>query len=188
MSRQQVLVREAVPSDAEALVRLWHEAGHGLEQLPGLSEQAPRALRQISEAPDDRLMVGVLDGQVVCALHMWRGRISPLHTETVVHTSFLLVRPDYRRHGCAQALLLSAVAFAEECGVEHVTAITNSSSRDSNRYLARLGLATVATFRMASVSLLRSKLAPEGRLSGRRHHHVLAQRRSMRRRDSLVPH
>lgn len=188
MSRQQIFVREAVPGDSDALVRLWHDAGHGIDELPGLAEQAPEALQRIAEAPDDRLMVGVLDDQVVCALHMWRGPISPLHTETVVHTSFLLVLPAYRRHGCAQALLSAAVAFAEECGVQHVTAITTSSSRDSNRYLARLGLATVATFRMASVSLLRGKLAPEGRLAGRRHHHVLAQRRSMRRRDTLVPH
>jgi GNAT superfamily N-acetyltransferase len=102
-----------------------------------------------------------------------------------VHTSYLQVHPDHRRRGYARAQLDTALAWAEEKDVTHITAITNSSSRDTNRFLARLGLATGATLRIASTATVRRKLSPEPihthdarRQLGR----VLAQRRSVQRR------
>src|SRR5215213_6468930 len=79
------------------------------------------------------------------SLHLRRAPLSPLHTETAVHTSYLQVHPEHRRRGYARALLDAAVSWAEEKDVTHITAITNSSSRDTNRFLARLGLGTAAT-------------------------------------------
>ena len=55
----------------------------------------------------------------------------------------------------------AAVTWAEEKDVSHVTAITASSSRDTQRFLARLGLAPVAMVRVANTALLRHKLTPE---------------------------
>lgn len=187
MARQCLVVREANPADAPDLVRVWTEAGTGLEHPSSLAEEAPTALARMAADPDERLMVGLHEGVVVAAMHMRRGPVSPLHTETVVHTSFLLVLPEFRRHGYAQVLLESAVAWAEEKGVDHVTALAASSSRDANRYLARLGLATVATVRVAGTGILRKRLSPERRRPGSRRQvgHVLAQRRSMRRRSEV---
>ena len=60
-----------------------------------------------------------------------------------MHTSFLLVLPEYRRHGVAHALLEAAVSWAEEKDIDQVTAITDGN-RDTNRFFARLGLVTFA--------------------------------------------
>jgi GNAT superfamily N-acetyltransferase len=110
--------------------------------------------------------------------------MSPLHTDMAVHTSYLLVNPAHRKHGFARALLDAAVTWAEEKDVSHVTAITSSSSRDTNRFLARLGLATVASVRAASTVTLRRRLTPEVLRPNapRNLGQVLAHRRLLQRR------
>jgi len=129
--------------------------------------------------------VGLTEGQVVASVHLRRSPLSPLHTETAVHTSYLQVHPDHRRRGYARALLDVALAWAEEKDVTHITAITNSSSRDTNRFLARLGLGTAATVRIATTATVRRKLSPEpirAHDSRRQLGRVLAQRRTIQRR------
>lgn len=181
MSRQPLIVRDARSEDVADLLEVWARAGSGIEHAEGFETEAATALAQIAADPDERLLVAQVDGAVVAALSLRRAPLSPLHTENVVHTSYLLVLPQFRRHGCAHALLEAAVSWAEEKGVEHVTAITSSNSRDTNRFLARLGLAPIATIRGASTIALRDKLSPvPARSVGR----VLAQRRSMRRRSA----
>lgn len=187
MSRRPLEVRDARPEDAEALLRLWAEAGtRGVESpTPRPVEEAEASLAQIAADPDERIVVGFYEGGLVAAIVMKRGSLSPLHAEDAVHTSYLLVAPEFRKHGFARAMLDVAVSWAEEKDVASVTAITSSSSRDTNRFLARLGLATVASVRVASTAVLRRKLTPESlrphdarRNLGR----VLAQRRSIQRR------
>lgn len=187
MARQALLIREAAPGDVDGLIRLFTEAGNGAENPAGLVEEAPTAIAHMAASPDERLLVAEQEDQLVAAMHLRRGPISPLHSDSVIHTSFLLVLPDFRRHGCAHALLEAAVAWAEEKDVAHITAVTGSNSRETNRFLARLGLSTVATVRAVPTASLRKRLmaarrhpAPSGRHLGT----VLAQRRSMRRRES----
>lgn len=179
MSRQATLVRDAHPDDVPALLEVWSKTGLGMEQGPGFEVEAAKALANIAADPDERLLVCEVDGRVVAAISLTRAPFSPLHTENVVHSSFLLVLPEFRRQGCAHALLEAAVEWAEDKGIEHVTAITASNSRDTNRFLARLGLSQVATVRGASTAALRDKLRPAPSRSVSR---VLAQRRTMKRR------
>jgi hypothetical protein len=82
-------------------------------------------------------------------------------------------------------MLEAAVTWAEEKDTTLITALTTSGSRESNRFLARLGLGTVATVRVTSAAALRMRLAPRvpgGRSIG----HVLAERRLVRRRAGAV--
>jgi GNAT superfamily N-acetyltransferase len=181
MARHALVVRDAGPDDVDALVAIWAEAGRGLE-TPRPHGEAATALTQLAANPDDRLLVGEYSGQVVAVMHMRRAPISPIHVETVVHTSFLLVLAEYRKHGFARALLEAAVLWAEEADIAHITATTSSTSRDTNRFLARLGLAQVAMIRFAPTAALRNRLTPE-RPGARALGAVLAQRRSMRRRQ-----
>lgn len=181
MARHPLLVRDAEPADLAELLEVWALSGNGVDHAPGFSAEAAQALANISADPDERLVVCEVDGRVVAAISLRRAPLSPLHTDNVVHSSFLLVRPDHRRHGCAHALLQAAVDWAEEKGIEHVSAITASQSRDANRFLARLGLSPVATVRVAPTAVLRDKLAPAPARSVSR---VLAQRRTMRRRTT----
>ena len=187
MSRHLLDVRDARPDDAPALLRLWSEAGaRGAEQpTPRPIEDARAALAQLAADPDERVLVGLHQGEVVAAIHLRRAAMSPLHTDMAVHTSYLIVRPEHRKHGFARALLDSAVTWAEDKDVAHVTAITSSGSRDTNRFLARLGLATVATVRVASTATLRRRLTPESLRPNmpRNLGLMLAQRRSIQRRS-----
>jgi GNAT superfamily N-acetyltransferase len=187
MSRHALDVRDARPEDATALLQLWSEAGgRGPEApTPRPVGEAESALAQAAADPDERVVVGFFEGELVAAVHLRRAAMSPLHTDMAVHTSYLLVNPEHRKHGFAKVLLDAAVTWAEDKDVSHITAITSSTSRDTNRFLARLGLATVASVRVANTAMLRRKLTPEPlrptdarRSVGR----ILAQRRSVQRR------
>jgi GNAT superfamily N-acetyltransferase len=186
MSRSALEIRDARPEDVGDLLRLWaHDRRATEEATPRPLDEATRALAQIAADPDERMLVGLTEGQVVAAVHLRRAPLSPLQTETAVHTSYLQVHPEHRRRGYARALLDAALVWAEEKDVTHITAITNSSSRDTNRFLARLGLATGATLRIASTATVRRKLNPEpihAHEARRQLGRVLAQRRSVQRR------
>jgi GNAT superfamily N-acetyltransferase len=186
MSRSALEIRDARPEDVSDLLRLWaHDRRATEEVTPRPLDEATRALAQIAADPDERMLVGLAEGQVVAAVHLRRAPLSPLQTETAVHTSYLQVHPEHRRRGYARALLDAALVWAEEKDVTHITAITNSSSRDTNRFLARLGLATGATLRIASTATVRRKLNPEpihAHEARRQLGRVLAQRRSVQRR------
>lgn len=181
MSRQQLVVRDAGPDDVDDLLRLWAEAGHGAEQAQSPAEAA-QALANLAADPDERLVVGEAEGRLVAAMHLRRAPISPLHTEQVVHTSFLLVLPEHRRHGHAKALLEAALAWADEKDIHHVSAITSSHLRETNRFMARLGLGTIAHVRVAPTATLRKKLCPGPTAGNRNLGQLLAARRSMMRR------
>jgi ribosomal protein S18 acetylase RimI-like enzyme len=184
MSRSALEIREARPEDATDLLALWTHAGRA-EQPPARPvEEATRALAQMAADPDERMLVGLTDGRLVAGLHLRRAPLSPLHTEAVVHTSHLVVHPDCRRRGFARAMLDAALAWAEEKDVSHVTAVTSSNARDTNRFLARLGLGTAWTVRIGSTAAMRRKLTPEAMRPDARRQlgRVLAQRRSIQRR------
>ncbi|MGN6722523.1 MAG: GNAT family N-acetyltransferase [Marmoricola sp.] len=184
MARLPLAIREAVVVDADALLRMWAASGTGMFSLSDQSE-AEAAIERISASALERLVVGEVEGRVVAVVHLRRAPMSPLHMQEVVHTSFLLVEQDHRRHGYARALLEVGVTWAEELGIDYVTALTTAASRDSNRFLARLGLASTATLRMAPAALLRAKLNPAPRLGVAARGQVLAQRRTMRRRQAV---
>lgn len=182
MPRQPLLVRDAVPDDGVDLVQLWTEAGYPVDPPDCGSQELAGALAQIAADPEQRIVVGEYDGKVVAALHMRRAPIGPLTREDAVHTSYLAVLSDFRRHGYARAMLEAAVSWAEEKDSPRITAITTSNSRDTNRFLARLGLSTLATLRVAPTAGLRMRLAPPARSHGSRAiGKVLAERRSLRR-------
>jgi GNAT superfamily N-acetyltransferase len=186
MSRCALEIRDARPEDVAEVLRLWaHDRRTAEESTPRPMGEAKRALAQIAADPDERMLLGFVEGTLVAGVHLRRAPLSPLHTESAVHTSYLQVHPEHRRRGYAKALLDAALSWAEEKDVTHITAITNSNSRDTNRFLARLGLATAATLRIASTATVRRKLNPEPihtHDSRRQLGRVLAQRRSIQRR------
>jgi GNAT superfamily N-acetyltransferase len=186
MSRCALAIRDARPEDVTELLRLWaHDSRSPESTTVRPVDEAARALAQIAADPDERMLVGYVAEQLVASVHLRRAPLSPLHTEAAVHTSYLHVHPEHRRRGYARALLDAALTWAEEKDVAHITAITTSNSRDTNRFLARLGLGTAATIRLASTATMRRKLTPEvirSQEARRQLGRVLAQRRSIQRR------
>jgi GNAT superfamily N-acetyltransferase len=184
MSRCALEIREARPEDAAGLLQLWGVAGRN-EATPRPVEDATRAVAQIAADPDEQILVGLVADEVVAALHLRRAPLSPLHTETAMHTSYLMVRPEHRRHGYARALLDAALVWAEEKDVSHITAVAMNTARDANRFLARLGLGTAATLRVGTTATVRRKITPEvarSQESRRQIRRMLAHRRSVQRR------
>jgi N-acetylglutamate synthase-like GNAT family acetyltransferase len=193
LPRCAVLVRDAEPDDVDALRELLATVAiRGQEDLRRDEERA--AVAAIALDADQRLVVAVCEGRVAGVAHLVRAPLSPLQTETAVHVLHLNVRDDMRRHGVGKALLEATVSWAEEKDSSHVLVAASAASRDTNRFMARLGLGQVALMRMASVATLRSRLPVEppvaarvGSRSPRSVGQVLAQRRSMRRAQAKTP-
>lgn len=185
MPRQAPQIRDAGPEDATELLELWAATTrYGMGPIRA-QEDAERALANLAAEPDERLLVAVVEGRIVASIKLARGPMTPLMVEPAVHTSFLLVLPQVRRHGYGHALMEAALTWAEEKDINQVTAITDGN-RETNRFFARLGLSTLGTVRHSSVAGLRKRLISEraGVGRGNRHLvHLLAQRRSMRRRE-----
>jgi hypothetical protein len=102
MPRQAPRVRDAGPADAADLLDLW-AAVSGLGENPagpgrGLVD-AQQALATIALDPDQRLLVAEHEGRIVAAMKLSRGPLWPLALDQAVHSSFLLVLPQFRRHG-----------------------------------------------------------------------------------------
>ncbi len=186
MPRQAPQIREAAPGDAAALLELWSLTVRSNDTSPRSLGDAEAALATLSADPDSRMLVAEVEGEVVAAVQLTRGPISPLVLDSVVHTSFMLVAPAHRRHGHGHALMEAALAWAEEKDIAQITAISDPT-RDTNRFFARLGLAPLAHVRHTTTVALRKKLTADrgrsGHGSNRHLVQVLAQRRSMRRRE-----
>lgn len=190
--RNPVQVRDATPEDAEALLEIWADFSKRTYSAH-LSAEAPEietatAVARIAADPDQRFMVGVLEGSVIGAARVVRAPMSPVHTEQAIYITHLHVLEDQRRQGAGHALIEATVTWAEAKDTGHVFAAATAGSRDANRFMARLGLAQVAVVRGAKVSALRAKLPVEppaaARVGSRSHRsvgQVLAQRRSQRR-------
>ena len=187
MFRCPVHVRDAEPRDVGELRDLLGAVVTRTAEEPR-PDEAAAAVAAIALDPEQRLVVAELDGRVVGVAHLVRAPVSPLQTETAVHVLHLNVHDDARRHGVGRTLLEATVSWAEEKDSTHVIAAASAASRDTNRFMARLGLGQVAVMRAATVATLRAKLPVEppaaARVGSRSHRsvgHVLAQRRSLRR-------
>src|SRR6476620_5885448 len=183
MTRGSVLVRDARPEDAEALQAIWNDfttdsARSGRTELS--FDETERALSRLETDPSERLLVAVLDGDPVGVAHLRRALISPIHEEDAVHVGYLHVLSGFRRRGVGKQLLETAADWAEEKDSKHIIASVAATARDSNRFLARLGLGQVAIVRASTVTGLRCKLsgtaAPKTVMTN-----VVAARRLMRR-------
>lgn len=192
MSRCPLVIRDATPDDVPGLREVMTSVP--LEQLDETRPQeAAAAVARAAADPDQRLLVAVQNAVVVGAVLLVRAPLTPLRSDAALHLLHLHVREDARRHGVGRALVEAAVSWAEEKDIQCVLAAAPVGSRDANRFLARLGLAQVATVRAASVSALRAKLPVEppaaarvGSRNSRNVGQVLARRRSLRRAQDRI--
>ncbi|MFC5178872.1 GNAT family N-acetyltransferase [Nocardioides taihuensis] len=188
MKRSQVVLRDARADDAEALARLWGDIlRHGDDESRAADVRA--VVERIDGHDDERLVVAEYDGQVAGAVHLRATTLTPLNLEPVVQAISPHVFSDFRRHGVGRELMHAAVAFADERGIEHVATAAVAGARDANRFMARLALAPAAILRVAPTAVVAARLSAQGphgghptRAGGRQLTHVLAARRSARRR------
>jgi ribosomal protein S18 acetylase RimI-like enzyme len=183
--RSPVQLRTARHSDAPALVDIWSEvmrkAGRELQL-----DDIRRILDRVSVAPEERIVVAEVGDNVVGAVHLRASTCSPVNLERVVQVSSPGVLPTHRRRGIGSALMQAAAEFAEELAVPHIGVAVAAGARDSNRFMARLGLGPAATLRLAATATVKGRLLASRRPTlarggARQLTHVLAARRSLRR-------
>ncbi len=182
MARGSVLVRDAAQSDAAALVAIWNEVVTSPDRSslsPTTTSHTARAILRLDTVPSERLLVAVIDEQPVGVAHLRRAPISPIHDQDAVHVGNLHVLSDYRRRGVGTSLMTAAADWAEEKDSSHIVASVAASARDSNRFLARLGMGQAAVVRASTVAGLRTRLSSAANKSITTN--VVATRRLMRR-------
>lgn len=182
MSRYSLTTRVATREDAPVLAELWSDAVRRADR----SDQAADlelVVKGAAASPEQRVLVVEYDGQLAGAVYLRITTLSPLNLEPCVQAIHPRVFDHFRRHGVGRTLMEAATAFAEENGILHVVTAVPHSSRDANRFMARLGLAPVVMYRIAPTTLLRNRVSPPrsalGGDNGRTK--VLAARRSLRR-------
>lgn len=181
MTRGSVVVRDARASDAATLVAIWDgiASSDRSQVAPASDEQTARAIARLETDPAERLLVALVDDVPVGVAHVRRAPISPIHDEDAIHVGNLHVLSDYRRRGVGSSLMAAAADWADEKDSRHIIASVAASARDSNRFLARLGMGQAAVVRASTVAGLRARLGSAGAKSVATN--VVAARRLMRR-------
>jgi N-acetylglutamate synthase-like GNAT family acetyltransferase len=167
--RATVSAREAVAADIPGLLDLFDQlrAAGPRRSVPmpsdpsAMREGAAERFRAVIADPDQRLIVAEdpdgLAGMVLCSI----GTSSTLATAPAVVLSHLTVAANSRRAGVGRVLVAAATQWAAECDVDHLRVAVYASSREANRFFARLGFAPVSVNRVAPVAALRRILGAE---------------------------
>ena len=174
MAWTSVRVRPALLDDVPALLAFGEQLR---DQLAVTSEGlrgrgTPVAARESLEAryvdalsaPDRHLVVAVDEHDAPLGMALFSvGPANALLDLPALHVSHAVVDDRHKRRGAGKALVAAATAYAEERGLEQIVVSVNPSSRDANRFFARLGFAPLAVRRVAPVSVVRRRLqAPDG--------------------------
>jgi GNAT superfamily N-acetyltransferase len=115
--------------------------------------------RRLLEDPEREVLLAVDEtGQALGMGVVATDRTGHLLDIPAARLTHLVVERRHRRKGVGRALVAAAVAFAERHGVEHVMVGVEPTSREGNRFLARLGFVPVHVRRVASVQVLRRQL------------------------------
>lgn len=184
MARGAIVVRDAVPEDAQALLDIWLDFTSGADVRPHSDVfEVQRSVRRLETEPAERLVVGLAEGVPVGVAHLRRAALSPIHGEDAVHVGYLHVKSGHRRRGIGKALLEAAAEWADEKDTKNLVAIVGANARDANRFLARLGMGQVAVVRATTLTGLRGKLA--GR-SGKSVTSAVVAARRLTRRSSMT--
>ena len=177
--------------DAKALCTLWSDlvapTGEPVGDPPEMLV-AKAVLRYAGDEEEGRILVAELDGTVVGCGFVRVALASPLDDGGVVHLSHVQVAPGWGRQGVGSALVEASLTWAEQQGVGSVVTSVPASHREANRFLARLGMAPVASLRGGAVTTLRARLPHDPSTAARQNGRavrsvgqVVAARRSQRR-------
>ncbi|MEH3034511.1 MAG: GNAT family N-acetyltransferase [Aeromicrobium erythreum] len=194
-ARPQIVVRDADREDAAALVALWTECAaagqdegseaftqQALWREPGVAEAAAAMELHLAK-PDKRIIVALVDGEVVGATVCDVSTVTPITLTKILVVTEIQVSPRFRRRSVASTLLGAAAAYGEERDCEFVVASIPAHSREPHRYLTKLGFNQIAVVRAIQASKLAARLttkATNSRDTGR----MIAVRRTLRRRHT----
>ena len=166
MSRTPVDVRDLGPQDGPALERLWHDLPRPADWSES-NDLAQVVLTALAEDPGSRVLVAEAGGEVVGTAYLRAARLSPLLSDVMLNVSHLQVEESQTRRGVGRALLEAALTHAEHHGIPTLLVSGSVNDRETNRFLARLGLAQVAVVRGSTVAALRARMPLESLMAVR---------------------
>jgi ribosomal protein S18 acetylase RimI-like enzyme len=166
VSRVSARVRPATREDVPALVDLLSQIDtssgtfSGRAPRPADVDHLAARLTAVLEDGSRTLLVAVEEttGALAGLLAARTDEIGMIDVTPALHITHLLVTPEHRRRGVGRALLAGAVHLADEQGLDRVLATVAASSREGNRYLARLGFAPMVIERVVGKQALRKAL------------------------------
>jgi predicted N-acetyltransferase YhbS len=165
MTRSQVRVRPGQPDDLARLLALAEtddlaEPGSAVRFTPGHEQHLADKFTALLQADVPAVYVATDEtcGEVIGLIVLDDSDAGIVLPVPALVVSYLLVDKEHRRRGTGRALLSMALHVADQRGVDHVVASATASSRDGNRYLARLGFAPLVVRRIVPSSVLRRSL------------------------------
>jgi GNAT superfamily N-acetyltransferase len=185
VARNTVHVRDALPEDAHVLVDMWRGSTETSGRLAAPDvESAQRAIGHLALDADQRLVVAETHDEVAGVAYLVRAPLSPIHEEATVRVNHLFVAEGHRRRGVGRALLGAAAAWADEKQIGHLMVNVSAAARDANRFLARLGIVSIATVRAVRVCTLQERLAMFEAADATNGHMMVERIRTLRRRQA----
>ncbi len=192
-ARHPIVLRDADREDAAALISLWSESAaatrdEGSEAFtqqmlwrePGVPEAAA-AIDFALRSPDKRIIVALVDGEIVGATVCDIRTLTPVTMDKVLLVTEIQVSPRHRRRTIASTLLSAAASYGEEHDCELVMAAIPAHAREPHRYLTKIGFNQIAVLRAIQASKLRSRLTSKA--TSRDTGKLIAVRRTLRRRQ-----
>lgn len=176
-----VVVEAATPDELDEVLALWLAARveQGLAPERATRSRVARAL----DDPSVQVFIARAGGVPVGMVSAACSALSGLGESSGLWVDVLFVLPASRRRGIARHLLVAVERAAEARGLDQVVVLPPTQSRETNRFLARLGFASRSTLRVASADALRRRLRPQDDAARDR---LLARRRIMRSRREEV--
>lgn len=185
-----VQVRGALPGDLDSLVALVltarQEAGVGSQLCTDDAARLHDQLGTLLGMPGGRVLLAQLDGEPAGLMLARIVGPGPFTDVVAMDIEAVYVQPDARRRGLGRAMLLSAVAMAEEAGVTELYSSPLPGARGMQRFLARIGFAPAASHRAVSTAVLQRRLAQDHAPgTTRRLEDLIARRRHVREARQL---
>ncbi|HYM83165.1 MAG TPA: GNAT family N-acetyltransferase [Candidatus Dormibacteraeota bacterium] len=132
IEQKPLVIREASPSDAEAIAALLTEEGYpaGTSDIVGRLERFSPELASVT--------VALVDGEVLgfVAVHLLP-RLE--HDEPIARVLALAVEPDARERGVGHRLMEAAEALAAEAGAAFIEVTAGHHRPDARRLYESLG-------------------------------------------------
>jgi GNAT superfamily N-acetyltransferase len=180
-----VQVRGALPGDLDSLVALVltarQEAGVGSQLCTDDAARLHDQLGTLLGVEGGRILLALLDGEPAGLMLARIVGPGPFTDVVAMDIEAVYVQPDARRRGLGRALLLAAVAMAEEAGATELYSSPLPGARGMQRFLARIGFAPAASHRAVSTAVLQRRLAQDHVPSTtRRLEDLIARRRHVR--------
>jgi ribosomal protein S18 acetylase RimI-like enzyme len=140
----ELLVREALPSDLEALASLYDELTGPLDEpVPDPAPDPRQVLEQMIGDPARSLLVAELDGEIVGTVDLLIAPNLTHHAQPWALVENVVVAEHARRRGAGRALMLRAIELARESGCYKVNLISGNERSGAHDFYRSLGFEAV---------------------------------------------